>query len=70
MFICRVGGANHFFISWGMHELFKQIVCFGLISRGNALQPLGDIIAVALVSNLQQLKMELAMYLLIYGQLI
>ena len=26
MFICRVGETNQFFISWGMHELFKQNV--------------------------------------------
>ena len=62
MFICRVGGANHFFISWGMHELFKQNVSWLSFERDCNAAAWGYAIAVALVSNLQQLQMELARY--------
>ena len=60
MFICRVGGANQFFISWGMHELFKQNVLWLSFERDCIAAAWGYAIAVASGNNLQQFQMETA----------
>jgi len=62
MFIYRLGGANHFFISWGMHELFKQNVLWLSFDRDCIAAVWRCAIAATLVSNRQQLQMDLARY--------
>jgi len=62
MFIYRLGGANQFFISWGMYELFKQNLLW-LCFEGDCIATAwGFAFAVALVSNLQQLQTKLKSY--------
>jgi len=62
MFIYRLGGANHFFISWGMHELFKQNVLWLSFDRDCIAAVWRCAIAATLVSNRQQLQMKLGRY--------